>query len=646
MNTREQFGRYLLLKKLTEDPLGETFRAGMLGPGGMERVVLLRVFNGQGLDGGRLWQATRDRARIQPALKSPNIGEGVDMGELQGIPFVAYDYTSGKNLATLEEQATKKRNPIPAEHALLITERIALALAAANETRLDGERLQHGFVVPHLAMISNEGETRLLGFEVGPGLRGFAANPVVRQHFGRYLAPEVLAGQGPHRSDDVFSLGAILLELLTGRPLVPPSNVSGYGALIDQSTLAVEGTPIPESLAGLLKRSLVGREQRLSDVNEWHKALNSWMFEGQYNPTTFNLAFYMHNLFRQEIERESQEIEVEKTLPLPTVNPADYAPPATPDTAATPIQESTGVGPPPAPPTGAVPTTGAVPVKKKGGGGLWIGLAAFLLVVVGALATYYFVIAEREAPEPEPVAAAPPPVIEEPPPLPPGPTEEELAAKQQAIDDLLEQKANAMEEELRAQFDARLEKMQDELSAAQDAAAERQRLLDEREAQRLAAEEAARIAAEEEAAKKEAEAAQEALAKAEAEADDTEQVAATPPPPPEVAPPPPKPAAPQVRRGDLVKPGTPGLVPAVLTRSPRARFPEMARRLNKSGAVVTVRVLIDENGNVTDTELANKEVGFGFDDAALQAAKSAKYRAAKVGNVPVKMWGTLRIEFQ
>ena len=41
------------------------------------------------------------------------------------------------------------------------------------------------------------------------------------------------------------------------------------------------------------------------------------MFEGQYNPTTFNLAFFMHNLFRQEIERENQEIEVEKTLPLP-----------------------------------------------------------------------------------------------------------------------------------------------------------------------------------------------------------------------------------------------------------------------------------------------------------------------------------------
>ena len=69
---------------------------------------------------------------------------------------------------------------------------IALGLASASEQRLGGERILHGFLAPHLVMISNEGETRLLGFEISPALRGFAGNPVVRQHFGRYLAPEAL----------------------------------------------------------------------------------------------------------------------------------------------------------------------------------------------------------------------------------------------------------------------------------------------------------------------------------------------------------------------------------------------------------------------------------------------------------------------
>ena len=64
-------------------------------------------------------------------------------------------------------------------------------------------------------------------------------------------------------------------------------------------------------LAALLKRSLCPRDQRVADVVTWHKTLAKLMSDGQYNPTTFNLAFFMHNLFREEIERETQELESE-----------------------------------------------------------------------------------------------------------------------------------------------------------------------------------------------------------------------------------------------------------------------------------------------------------------------------------------------
>ncbi len=353
MNTREQFGKYLLLKKLTEDPLGETFRAGLLGGKGMERVVLLRIFNGQGLDGARLWQAIQGRSNVQQTLKSPNIGDGVGMGEIEGIPYIAYDYVSGKNMANLLEQAARKRNFIPAEHALLITERIALALASAAETRFENDRILHGFLIPHLVMISNEGETRLLGFEVGTGLRVFAGNPVIRQHFGRYMSPEALAGAAPDRVDDIYSLGVILYELVTGRPL-PPPGPDGFQSVVDQGVVATEGGPIPGPLAELLKQSLVTRDRRIKDIATWHKTLNKYMFEGHYNPTTFNLAFFMHNLFRQEIERESQEIEVEKTLPVPVLKPKEETRPGVPAPAAAP-HGGTGTG------------TGAVPVQPGRG---------------------------------------------------------------------------------------------------------------------------------------------------------------------------------------------------------------------------------------------------------------------------------------
>jgi eukaryotic-like serine/threonine-protein kinase len=144
MNIPEEFGKYLLLKKLTEDPLGETFRAGKVGQGGMEQVVLLRVFNGKGIDGEKLWSKISGRGAVHEILKSPNIGKGVDLGRVRSFPYTAYDYISGKNLATLFAQAARQFSPVPTDHALLIAERISLALAAAHESRLQDERVLHG----------------------------------------------------------------------------------------------------------------------------------------------------------------------------------------------------------------------------------------------------------------------------------------------------------------------------------------------------------------------------------------------------------------------------------------------------------------------------------------------------------------------
>ncbi len=644
MNTREQFGKYLLLKKLTEDPLGETFRSGMLGNNGMERVALLRVMNGQGIDGQRLWNSVGGRVEIQSLLRSPNLGEGIEMGEVQGIPYVAYDYISGKNLATLLEQAAAKRNFIPAEHALLITERIALGLASASENRLGNERILHGFLIPHLVMISNEGETRLLGFEMAPGLRSFAANPVIRQHFGRYLAPEALSGAPPHRSDDIYSLGVLLLELLTGKPLPPPAP-DGFGTVIDQSTVATEGTPIPPELGDLLKRSLVAREHRIEDIVTWHKTLNKWMFDGQYNPTTFNLAFFMHNLFRQEIERESQELEVEKTLPLPVVQPQAPAEPevAAPAVVAPPVVEATGVHEG----TDVLEPSATVSAPKKSKAGLFAALAALLVLLLGG--GYYLWQTQQAKPASQPptqVAAQPvvptPIELEEPEEeIPAGPTPEEINDQ---IRDLIGQRASEMEEQLRKQYDQQLGDLQKQLESAKQDSETRRREREEAEAQALAdkvareAEAAAAQLAEEEAA---AAAAEEKLA------EETPKVAeVSPPPAAEAVVPPPKPAAvTQVRRGDLVQMG-PGVTPPQLVRRPVPRFPIMAKRLNKKEAKVTIRVLIDENGRVIKAELAGKEQGYGFDDEAMTAARKSTYEPAKKDGVPVKFWHTLAVEFR
>jgi TonB family protein len=246
-------------------------------------------------------------------------------------------------------------------------------------------------------------------------------------------------------------------------------------------------------------------------------------------------------------------------------------------------------------------------------------------------------------------AAAAEPVIEVP-PEPAGPTPEEIQAQ---LAEMIDSRSAEMEAKLKTQYDDRIKELQKQLDATQTAASEReaalreqQRLEAERKAeqQRLEAERRAaaeKAAAELEAAAAEAETAEEtpagtqqAAAGGGGGATTPRQAAAKPEPPPE----------PQVRLGDLVAFG-PGVTPPDLMRMPDPVFPSIAKRLNKS-AVVEVRVLVDEKGDVREAELAGAKAGYGFDQAAIDAAKRATYRPATKDGVRVKMWTQLVVRFK
>ena len=660
MNIPEEFGKYLLLKKLTEDPLGETFRACRVGQQGMEQVVLLRVFNGKGLDGERLWAGVSGRGAVQAILKSPNIGNGVDLGRVRSFPYAAYDYISGKNLATIFAQSARQLSPIPTDHALLIAERLALALAAAYESRMGDERVLHGFVVPHLVMISNEGETRLLGFEVAPGLRQLAAAGWPDEALRPYLSPESLAGGAVTKSDDVYSLGAILYELLTGERL-PAAPAGSFGALIDGATLCNEGTPLPPPVAALLKKSLAPQDQRIADAVTWHKTLSKLMIDGHFSPTTFNLAFFMHNLFRDEIERESQEIQAEKKLELPPQRaeaPAAAAAAAAPlAAAAQDLRDVTGVREATWPGTRAQVAKAAEPSRKP----LWIGIAAALLVALGAAGYFLYPrFAGGSAPQAPPPAAAPasvqPASLPGPAPAgvapasaPAGPTPEEIQAQ---IQQMFEARSKEMESKLKTQYDDRIKQLQDQLEESRRAGAEPEPKKQDRPAQQEPAPVEARTAQQQPARPDPAAGSPPVTLPQPTSSTPQTTVPANAPANDEPAPAPANPAQVQsaapkpqpVQVGDLVQPGAGVVAPKVVSRVD-PRYPPAAQRM-KRAAQVDIKVLVDEKGRVLDAERIGAKAGFGFDEAALDAARRAVFQPATKEGIRVKMWTTLRVSFK
>jgi TonB family protein len=642
MQTREQFGGYLLLKKLAEDPLGETFRAGKVGKSGLDRVALLRVYNGPGLDGETLWQRVSGRVAVQQMLRNPNLGDGIDMGQMRGTPYVAYDYVSGKNLAAMLAQATQKRQPVPLDHALLISERIALGLSVAAESRLNDERILHGFLVPHLVMISNEGETRLLGFEVAPALREVATSAGAREHFARYLAPEALGGGAASKSDDVYSLGAILFEMLTGKRLPPPA-ANGYASAIDGAMLASEGTPIPADLAGLLKKSLAASPERLPDAATWHKAITKLMLEGHFNPTTFNLAFFMHNLFREDIERETQELQAEKNIKV------------TPQTAPTPAVAAPAAPPPAAPrfglrddaPPRETTFAGAAAAASGSNKGMIIGIAAAVALVLGG--GLYWLLNRGGG-------AAQPPAQTTAPAQPAGLTPEELQAQ---IDKLVSEKMAELNKSATtsaAQTAQDAAKKEEQIRALQKQLEDARRAPVERPATVLPRptpppEPTPTVTAptpSTAAVTPPTTSPANPVSQPPAAAPANPAPAPTTPVAPAPVAPTPQPAAPAaevtVRRGDLVTPG-PGVSKPQFVSMPNPRYPEIAKRTYRAATVV-VPILVDENGSVVQTKAPAQKAGFGFDEAAIEAARRASFRPATKNGTPVKMWMELSVVFK
>jgi eukaryotic-like serine/threonine-protein kinase len=167
-------------------------------------------------------------ARLAARLTHPNVVRVYDVGEDEGRPFIAMEYVDGETLADLVAQ----RGPLPPAEAVGLGIQAARALAAAHEAGL-----VHRDVKPQNLLLRRDGTLKLGDFGVAFGAEGTRltlAGTVLGT--AAYLAPEQARGEDVTAAADIYGLGAVLYELLTGRP---PRTVSSLGELGERSSYAV-----------------------------------------------------------------------------------------------------------------------------------------------------------------------------------------------------------------------------------------------------------------------------------------------------------------------------------------------------------------------------------------------------------------------
>ena len=212
-------GDFLLLKQRSEDALGTLWRAGELEAAGFKRIVWLRRFDAPGLNTAAIGEAAPRIKQLAQTLKAANVVRNAALATADGVPCLVYDYVPGPPLDQLLARVALEQFPVAAGNTLLVVEKVAAALCAALAYEVQGQPLVHGFLIPALVMVGNDGEAMVAGFGLAEGLLANLELEPVQKLAAPYLAPEVLETHAFSRRGDVYSLGAILYHLLCGAPL-------------------------------------------------------------------------------------------------------------------------------------------------------------------------------------------------------------------------------------------------------------------------------------------------------------------------------------------------------------------------------------------------------------------------------------------
>jgi TonB family protein len=670
MPKREKFGKFVLLEETEATSLGPLFRAAKLGTTGFEKIVwILKLAPAFSANLGAA-KRLMDQVKVAAPLQNPNILKIYGIGKVEATYYIAYEFVEGKSLRQILARCQQDAFPLSADHGLLISSKICSALEAAHSRKgEDGRPYFHGMVNPSQTVVSYEGEIRVRGFGYWASrVRDVVPIPDEEQ---LYLAPEQASGGEGSTSADLFAVGATLFEMLTGRALFQDGRDGDVAARVQAARLQSptgENDPLPPALSEILARSLTGA---YANIQEMRKAIDTLLFSGDFTPTTFNLAFFMHSLFREDIDKETSTLDSERRADYAEFLPEEpkagmakgpAAPGAAPEPGkaapaalgtsvetvsfATPVpatrtplpasSQPAGAARPAATPVEPPPFSFAKPAAKKRTPAL--ALAALLVVAAAGAGLYFGLGPGRELLRPAPATTVPPTLSPE-------------AAAAIARVKELEQRLSAMEAErtaaeakaaeeakkrLEAQARAKGQEVdpaalrREEEDARKKARVEQEKRLEEerrRLEEQMRAEEA-RIAEERRRAEEQRKAEEAARQAAVA-------APATPPPT----------TAPAVRPGMLVNLSDPGVIPPVVEKPMQPVYPQIALQARIQGTV-ELSALIDDTGAVTDVRVI-KDGGsrVGLAEAAVVAVKQRKYRPATKDGVPVKVWFPVRVQF-
>lgn len=296
-------GRYQIIRTIGEGGMANVYLAYDTI---LEREVAVKVLRGDLSNDEKFVKRFQREAKAASSLNHPNIVEMYDVGEDDGNYFIVMEYVNGKTLKSL----IKKRGSLSLSETIDIMLQLTSGIACAHDSYII-----HRDLKPQNVMILEDGRVKITDFGIAVALNSAEltqTNSVMGSV--HYLPPEQANGSGATVKSDIYSLGILMYELLTGK--LPFKGENAVEIAIKQmkekipSVVALNPN-IPQSVENvILKACAKNPENRYDSVKEMHDDLETVLLDSRKDEKKY---VYPHQ--DMEDEEESEPVAEAKQTP-------------------------------------------------------------------------------------------------------------------------------------------------------------------------------------------------------------------------------------------------------------------------------------------------------------------------------------------
>ena len=348
------FGKYLLLERLNVGGMAEVFVAKAFGVEGFERILAIKKILPTMAEDEEFITMFIDEARISVQLNHANVVHIHELGKHDDAYYIAMEYVPGKDLRSLLERFRRRKEIMPTAMAVYCATKICEGLDYAHRKKdARGQELFiiHRDVSPQNILISFEGEVKIIDFGIAKAANRSQKTQagILKGKFG-YMSPEQVRGLPIDRRSDIFAVGVIIYEMLTGEKLfVGESDFSTLEKVRNAEVPAPRqfNPNIPAGLEKVVMKALAReQEERYQWSSDLQEDLMRFLLAGDAIYSGKHLAAFMKDAFAEDVLRENEKMErfasVEKpdsvdaasvSAPLRKPTPAPALPPPRRNTA-------------------------------------------------------------------------------------------------------------------------------------------------------------------------------------------------------------------------------------------------------------------------------------------------------------------------